>query len=146
MKDQQERKAAEIASERRRRHQSRSQGNQPLMLGILALVSGYLWLGQPSFLEPKPLDPISAELSEASLRIEMSIFIGKIVQYQADNGRLPSSLSDAYMDRPGFLYQAEADGFSIEGAEGAINLEYNSGQDVIDFLGDAMQVVRGGAE
>jgi hypothetical protein len=144
IKDQQDRREAAAATAKRQRAQKRGRGNQPLMLGILALVSGYLWFGQPAFLEPKPLDPVSAELAEAGLRFEMSIIIGNITQYASENGRLPTTLADAYEARPGFQYQAQGDGFSLSGTEGELSLQYESSQDVMNFLGNAIDVVRGG--
>lgn len=143
MQDQKKRKAASVAAEERARKHTQGRGNQSLMLGILALVSGYLWVGQPAFLESKPLDPISVELSEASLRMEMTIFITKIVKFQADSLRLPRSLAEAWEERPGFLYVVEGGGFSLTGNEGPISLHYESTQDVVEFMGDALRVVGG---
>jgi hypothetical protein len=116
------------------------------MLGILALVSGYLWLGQPAFLEPVPLDPISAELSEASLRMDMTGFISRIVRFQTDNGRLPASLDEAWAgeERPGYVYRVQSDSFSLTGTEGEISLAYNSSEDLLEFLGNSMRVVQDG--
>jgi hypothetical protein len=148
MKDEKQRKAAGAAAAKRQQEKGRGQGNQPLMLGILALVSGYLWLGQPSFLEPEPLDPISVELSEASLRIDMTMFITRISQFEATNGRFPASLGEAWEgeDRPGYVYEAHPGGFTLAGSEGEISLAYDSSQDVVEFMGDAMRVIREGAE
>ena len=119
------------------------------MLGILALVSGYLWLGQPAFLEPVPLAPISFQLSEASLRLDMTIFITRITQFRTDHGRYPTSLAEAWdgQDRPGWVYETSGDGFTLRGltgGEGMINLGYESSQDVTAFMGDAMRVVQAG--
>lgn len=144
LKDQEERKRAEAAGAERQRRGRKGRGNQPLMLGILVMVSGYLWLGQPQFLEPAPLAPPPTELVEASLRFEMSIFIQRIHQYRERNGRLPSSLAEAYEPRPGFLYEPSGSSFVLIGTERETTLEYTSNQSVQEFLGDARQVIEQG--
>ncbi len=151
MKDEKERKAAgREASRRQQQQQRRARGNQPLMLGILMLVSGYLWMGRPAFLEPVPPAPVSAELSEASLRLDMTFFITRITKFRDENGRYPTTLAEAWdgQQRPGWVYETRGDSFSLRGltgGEGIINIGYESTEDVEVFMGDAMLVVAEGA-
>lgn len=146
MKDAKEREAAQEAAGRSQRPRK---GNQPLMLGILVLVSGYLWFGEPEFLQPPPPEPISAELEEAGLRMEMVRFVVQINSYSNTNGRLPRSLNDTLADgevvRDGFTYQPLDGGrFQLVGQSDNHLIVYESDEPIENLIGNAMQVVNQG--
>ena len=136
-------KAAGLAAAKRQA-KARGKGNQPLMLGVLVMVSGYLWLGQPKFLEPVPLEPISVELADASLRFAMAIWVTKISQFQAANERLPNSLAETGEDPAGFSYQVQSGTYTLTGTQGEVTLDYVSTDDISLFLGNSAQIIQEG--
>ena len=116
----------------------------PAIPPVLALVSIWLWLFPPGALVPE-LPSIPPANQEAGLRIEMSIQVGRILQYAADNGRLPTDLGELG-DSPVALQYVPLGGtaFQLSGQTGDITVDFNSNDPVSDLLGDAIAIVSGG--
>ena len=112
---------------------------------ILSIFSAYLWVGSPSWLQPRAPDPISPALEDAGLRMEVFHQALLVEDFREREGRLPNSLSEAgdpfsevdFVRGDGQTYRLTA-----SGASGTV--EYASIDSLELFLGDAPQVIRGG--
>ena len=113
-----------------------------MALGILTLLSLYLWFGSPSFLATGLVEPIPPALEEAGLRMEVHLQTLNVEEFLQKEGRLPNSLSEAgdpftvveyeRLDRRTFRLWAP-------GPAGII--EYASGDSLELFLGETKAVI-----
>jgi hypothetical protein len=112
---------------------------------LLSALSGYLWLGSPSWLEPAPPDPISPALEDAGLRMEVFHQALLVKEFRAQEGRLPNSLSEAGDPFSEVEYhQVNGQAYRLALAGGRVAVEYASNDSLELFLGDAVQVIKEG--
>ena len=112
---------------------------------ILSVFSAYLWVGSPSWLQPRAPDPISPALEDAGLRMEVFHQALLVEDFRDREGRLPNSLSEAgdpfsevqYSRENGQIYR-----LAFGGTAGTV--EYTSTDSLELFLGDAPSVIREG--
>jgi hypothetical protein len=113
-----------------------------IALGLLTIVSLYLWFGSPSFLATGVVEPLPPALQEAGARMEIHLQALTVEEFLQEEGRLPNSLSEAgepftevgyeRLDRRSFRLW-------VQGPAGII--EFASGDSVGLFLGDAKEVI-----
>ena len=118
-----------------------------IALGVLTLISLYLWFGSPGFLSPAPPDPLSPTLEEAGLRMEIYLQALKVQDYFREEGRLPNSLAEAgdpfspveyeRLDRRSYRLW-------LQGPAGLIEL--TAADSLEAFLGNAREVIGGGGD
>ncbi len=112
---------------------------------ILAIVSFWLWVFPPEFLQPIPPPEVPVAIQEAGLRIEMYLQLTRIQQYLTDHGRLPAALEDAGEVAEGVSYTPLVGStFRLLGEVGGVSVEYLSTQPVEDLLANAKEMVSGG--
>jgi hypothetical protein len=116
----------------------------PSVPPVLALVSVWLWVFPPAALVPD-VPSIPPANQEAGLRIEMSIQVGKILQYVADNERPPGDLGELGNSPVALQYvPLGGNAFQLTGQTGDITVDFHSNDPVSDLLGDAIAIVSGG--
>jgi hypothetical protein len=143
MKHDKQREAARARAAKKQKPKSR--GNQSLMAGILVLVSGYLWFGQPAFLEQPPPPPIPPALEVAGLRMEMTQYVIRVQRFFDQNGRLPETLAEAAEEREGFVFEVRGeDSFTLIGNSSNYTIMYDSSQAIEELLGDAREIIERG--
>ena len=112
---------------------------------VLAVVSFWLWVFPPEFLQPVSPPEVPVAIQEAGLRIEMYLQLTRIQQYMTDHGRLPATLEDAGDVAEGVTYIPLAGSvFRLRGQIGGVSVEYLSTQPVEDLLANARELVSGG--
>jgi hypothetical protein len=111
---------------------------------VLTLLSAYLWLAPPAFLDaPIPEPPES--LLEAGIRMEMAFQALKVERFLQREGRLPNSLAEAGGPFSSVSYhRLDSDRYqlSLPGLEGRVT--YSSVDPMEDFLGNSAAVIREG--
>lgn len=112
---------------------------------LLSIISGYLWIGSPSWLHPAPPDPISPALEDAGLRMELFHQALLVEGFRSREGRLPNSLSEAGDPFSEVEYhQVNGQAYRLVSAGGLGRVEYASTDSLELFLGDAAQVIEAG--
>jgi hypothetical protein len=116
-----------------------------IALGVLTLISLFLWFGSPGFLETSPLEPLPPDVQEAGVRMEIYLQALKVQEYLRDEGRLPNSLAEAgdpfspveyeRMDRRSYRLW-------LQGPAGIVEL--TTADSLEAFLGNARQIIGGG--
>lgn len=81
-------------------------------------------------------DPLSAVETQRSEGVLVFVATQAVEGFQAANGRLPATLSEAGIEAPGLVYTVRTDGFSIESATAEAPVKLEQGQDVDGFLID----------
>ena len=121
------------------------------MPGVVAMVCGvlsvYFWTSPPAFIQPDPFPTATVEQVEAGARLSLYFQARTINFYLRDNGRLPRTLEEAgRVESEEIQYQRQSERvyeLSIPYGENGARLTYRSDQDLIEFRGDAMDVVNG---
>lgn len=118
-----------------------------LVFVLLCIVSGYLWLGSPAFLRPAPPPPLPARLVEAGLRVEVTLQAMRVNAYRDREGSLPVSLAEAGNPSTTVRYVRDDDqGYQLSADQGEVHVAYSSGESLEAFLGNAREVILGGAQ
>lgn len=115
-----------------------------LALLVFTVLSGYVWLGSPSWLESGP-PPVPPTLSDAGLRLEVFRQALLVEEFKEAQGRLPQDLAEAGDPFSEVDYERLDDGtyrLAFSGPFGSV--EYSSGDSLDAFLGNALQVIRQG--
>lgn len=144
--DDQKRRQERAASVVQRANRSNSNG-----MAIVAMVCGalsvYVWTNPPVFIQPAPFERQAANVTAAAMRSAVAINAQRIEDFQARNGRLPDTAEEfgaaypevtSYTTLAGSLYELRA-------SDDGETVVYRSDQDLRLWLGDAPQVVEGGA-
>ena len=116
-----------------------------IVLGVLSILSLYLWFGSPSFLATGVPEPLPPTLVEAGLRMEVYHQALKVNGFYQRERRLPNSLAEAGDPYSNVAYQRldpRSYRLWIAGTEGSI--EFASTDSLSLFLGNAPQVIGGG--
>ena len=131
--------AREVAERRRRQDERR----RPYWLvGVLLLITAWLWLFPPSSLRVDPPEPQPIQQEEEALRFAMYVQAQRIRAFRADNGRLPDRLEEAGPPLPGMRYTVLADGlYQLTGETDRLTLTYQSDLPLEEFLGTGEDVV-----
>ncbi len=116
------------------------------LLAVLATVSAYLWFGNPAWLQPDPPEPLPLLVQDAGLRMEVYLQALRVEEFREREGRLPNTLEEAgdpfsevgYVRLDGARYR-----LSLSRFEPDLTVEYDSGQPLGEFLGNAPQLIRG---
>jgi hypothetical protein len=130
------------AAEARSRARSRLGAMAWTSLAVLALVGGYLWLAKPDWVFPPAVQPESAELRQASLRIGVAAAAQHIQRFQRKSGRLPETLAEAGVSTHGISYQRLGpDSYRLEADEGDLHVSLGSHDSLPTFLGNSFEVI-----
>jgi hypothetical protein len=132
------REAERAAAAAQQRERSRVSPIIVVGVAILALAGGYVAVEQPTWLFPPPVHADTREEREAGLRIGMATAVQQIERYRQEQGRLPSTLSEAGSTMPGITYtQTGRSSYLVRGINGPVELSYRSSEPLRDFVGDS---------
>lgn len=132
--------------EERQRQRRRERNTTPFWLvGILVLITAWLWLFPPSFLrmDPPPPQPIAEE--EAALRFVMYVQAQRIRAYRMETGQYPDRLEDAGPPLPSMTYdRLSTDLYQLTGSTDRLTLTYMSDLPLDDFVRSGADAIEGG--
>lgn len=95
------------------------------------------WIGIEAGLVEPPV------VREASLRLAVALEAQRVLRFQRENGRLPSTLAEAGAVMPGVIYQPSREGiYEISAADGDIAVLYRSTTSLRTFVGNSYEAVR----
>lgn len=146
MSDQKERdeRRAKSAVHRASRGSSTVPGVVAMVCGVLSV---YLWTSPPAFIQPDPFPTATVEQIEAGARLSLYFQARTINFYVRDNGRLPRTLDEAgRVESTEIVYQRQSEQvyqLSIPYGDDGSTLTYRSDQDLVEFRGNAMDVLDG---
>ena len=136
----QERQGREL--EEREREQKPSSRVPYWLVGVLVLITAWLWLAPPSFLEAEPPPPPPVAEEEASLRFAMYLQAQRIRAFVEEEGRLPQTLEEAGPPLPGMTYVRLSEQlYQLTGATDRVRLTYRSDLPLDEFVGSGADVV-----
>ena len=117
-----------------------------LPLGInLAVFAVYLLIAPPAWVVMDPIEGPPLVEQEQSLRLAMYMQIKRIESYRIENGRLPEVLSDAGSPTQGVEYRRQGvDRYQLVANVGPTVVLYDSTESANEFVGDAVNRLRGG--
>lgn len=147
MTDQKQRdeRRAKSAVHRASRGSSTAPGVVAMVCGVLAV---YFWTSPPAFIQPEPFPVATVQQLEAGARLSLYFQARTINFYVRDNGRLPRTLAEAgRVEAESIVYERRSEQvyeLSIPYGDNGATLTYRSDQDLVEFRGDAMDVVNGG--
>lgn len=139
-----ERKRSKSAVRRASRNSSAVPGMVAMVCGVLSV---YFWTSPPEFIQPDPFPTATVEQLEAGARLSLYFQARQINFFVRDNGRLPRTLDEAgrveseeivYSRRSPEVYE-----ISIPWGSDGTRLTYRSDQNLIEFRGNAMEIVNG---
>lgn len=121
------------ARERRRRER----GRQPYWLvGVLAVIAGWLWLFPPSVLRMDPPPPQPIEEEEAALRFVMYVQAQRIEAHRRETGEYPDRLEEAGPPLPSMTYaRLGRELYQLTGSTERLTLTYASDLPLEEFAG-----------
>lgn len=132
---------------RLRREEARRRRQRPLLVcaigGWIALA--WLWTARPAMIfdplgaRAPTLDPATAE---ASLRYGLYLQASRIHEFQAEHGRLPTTLDEAGHVEEGVTWQGAGTEWTLRGRVGDLVLQLTSRMAVDSFLGSALEQLR----
>lgn len=111
---------------------------------LVLVVTGYVWLGTPSWAQMAMPTRPTVELRDASLRLALYIQAQRIEEFRSARGRLPASLREAGPPLPGIRYTATPrDTYHLIGTNEDLTLFYSSSLTLSReaFLGEAETTV-----
>jgi hypothetical protein len=111
---------------------------------VLTGISAYVWFGNPSWLAFSP-PPISPELADAGMRMEVFQHALLVEEFFVSRGRLPNDLVEAGGPSRAVEYQPIGDRdyrLVLFGPQGQV--EYVSTDPLETFIGNAAQIIRQG--
>lgn len=113
-----------------------------VMNALILAFAGYVWLGNPSWVQVEQPPGPSVEEQEAALRLSMYIQAQQIENYRRQNDRIPSSLSEVGPPLPGMHFQRMGRGaYRLTGINNSITLVYTSSQSLAEFVGDSEELI-----
>lgn len=113
-----------------------------MAVGLLAVLSAFFWLGSPGWLHPPPPEPLSPELVEAGLRMEIGYQAYRVRAFRGAGGRFPNSLQEAGDPFAEVKYDRRGpQDFRLWMESGGIRVEYSSGESLGPFLAEARKVI-----
>ncbi len=116
---------------------------------VLTLLSVWLWVSPPAFLQPPSFPPPPPIVQESGLRMDVYVVAVRILNFQARTGRLPTTVEEAVPDTiraDRFEYAADGPGrFRLTAVRGEQVVVYVSDQPLTELVGNAQIVLEGGA-
>ena len=133
-------RALELDQLRRRREK---RGGKPfLLVGVLLLLTGWLWIWPPAFLRMDPPPPQPLEQEEAAVRFAMYVQAQRIAAYRNETGSYPERLEEAGPPLPGMQYTRLAEGlYQLTAETDRLALTYRSDLPLDDFVGSGASVL-----
>ncbi len=136
---------SEAERQREQRRQPRERRRWRLLPGVFALTvafSLYALLTRPAWLQTPPPPPDTAAVQEANLRVIMYTQAMRVERFVEQNGRLPTTLSEAHAAAEGTRLEALGDtAFALHGTTGSVTLTLRSTDAMRDFLGSSFEVL-----
>ena len=139
---------AEKAKNRDEAPVPREGGSSPLVWGafvVFTALSAYVWFAPPAWLDVPVSEPMSSELAEAGIRMEVYLQAVNVQEFLESERRLPNSLEELGDPFTLVVYERlDADRYrlSMDGPDGVVM--YQSTDSLDGLMGDAMQTIREG--
>lgn len=131
------------ADEARRRKQPRTSRLSPLVSAALASGIGlYLLVVRPAWFLTPPPPPDPPAIAAASVRLTLAREASRVHQFQADSGRLPTSMAEAGSTVSGVEYQRLNDsGYVLKAVAGGEAVSLSSRDSLPLFLGNSLRLI-----
>lgn len=113
---------------------------------VCGVLSVYFWTSPPDFIQPAPIPGASVVSLEAGARMALYMQARQINQFVTQNNRLPTSLEESgrIIDTDIAFERVGAGVFQLSMFyDQTTLLTYRSDQDLLEFRGNAMDVVNG---
>ncbi len=114
---------------------------------VLALLSAWLWISPPMAIQPHAFPSPPVMVRESSLRMDVYMVAVRILNFQSEIGRLPSTVEEAVsspIEADRFEYAAAGpDRFLLTAVRGDQVVVYSSDQSLRDFVGNSQIVLEG---
>ena len=104
----------------------RSEKGKAVVAAGLALVSAYLWFGQPAWLQPPEEPAATPQEQDQGRALALRLTAGQVEEFRTRTGRLPTSLDEVGPILPDIDYRDDGNGiFSLEvpGATAPLRLD-----------------------
>lgn len=113
----------------------------------LLAFSAYALIVQPEFLMGVKTKPRSAPVVDANSRMVLYLLAQRLEQYHADEGVYPQSLRAIGQETEGVTYTALGDtAYVLQAVDLGRDLVLRSGDDLGQFVGSSLHVLRGGSQ
>lgn len=130
--------------ERLRRNRERRSPRTYWVLGVLLLLTAWLWIFPPGFLRVDPPPPQPIEQEEAALRFAMYVQAQRITAHRLETGEYPARLEDAGPPLPAMRYARLApDLYQLTAETERLRLTYRSDLPLDEFVGSGAGVLDG---
>ena len=130
------------ALEEAERQMSKKQGGPYWPVGVLLIITAWLWLFPPAFLRLDPPEPQPVAQEEAALRFTMYIQAQRIKAFRQEHNRLPENLEEAGPPLPGMRYTVlHSELYQLTGATDRVTLTYRSDLPLQEFVGSGADVI-----
>lgn len=113
-----------------------------LALIVLAAVGAHLAIVKPAWVFGATMPPQTAAVTEASLRLALSLQRQRIERFRAAESRLPFALEEAGAVVEGIEYELTPDGYELVAMHESRRLTLRSGDSIEEFLGDSYEVIQ----
>ena len=131
------------ADEARRQGQPRRARLSPLVSAAIASGIGvYLLAARPAWFVTPPPPPDPPAIAAASVRLTLAREANRVHQFQADSGRLPTSMAEAGSTVSGVEYQRLNDsGYVLKAVGGGEAVSLSSRDSLPLFLGSSLRLI-----
>ena len=105
------------------------------LLGVLLVMTAWLWIFPPAFLRLDPPPPQPIEREEAALRFTVYVQAQRIKAFRQANGRLPGTLEEAGEPLPDMRYTVLQPGlYQLTGSTDRVTVTYRSDLPLEEFV------------
>lgn len=115
---------------RRERERVERRRRIPVLLLLLLLLSGF---GTWNFLRITAPTPVPLIQTEQAARAQLYLISTSLDAWRAEQGRLPTTLSEAGLDMRGVSYSLEAGRYILVAEHGGVQVTFREGQDRSPF-------------
>lgn len=143
-----EQQASQAASDRAReaeealRRKEETRAAPYVLIGVLLLITAWLWLFPPAILSLDPPPPQPVEQEEAALRFAMYLQAQRLKAHRLETGSYPERLEDAGPSIPGMRYTLLTRGlYQLTGETDRLRLTYRSDLPLDDFVRSGAGVI-----
>lgn len=134
--------ARDRALEEAERQMRKQQSGPYWPVGVLLIITAWLWLFPPAFLRLDAPEPQPVAQEEAALRFTMYIQAQRIKAFRLESGRLPEDLEEAGQPLPGMRYTVLHQAlYQLTGATDRVTLTYRSDLPLQEFVGSGADVI-----
>ncbi len=114
-------------------------------LAVLSALLVWIWTAPPAIVRGPEPEPLSVEMEDAGLRMDMFVQAVRIMDFVDENGSLPAAAALAGDTVPGVVYQVLGeDLFHLTGRGERLTIQWRSDQPGDSLIGDAPERIRNG--